>query len=208
MNLLIVGIILALSVGLVYISYRIYSEKIFNIYTKQGEHAVHAAVGMVSSDIVENFRKEIMSEEFRKIRAEALAADDENIIREWMHTRPSFFDTFGVFYDPDKLPDNLTDEKQSLYIDYENVLAWLDEIINLFDIKIAYLQFIDDDKIINLADPGKDLFDIGTIEEQSETLNLRIWSICPAPFIKQKMAGCALPITCLWKPIPEQPPGS
>ena len=165
MNILIIGIILALSAGLVYASYHIYSDKIIDIYLNQGEMALRISTEWLTPDLIENFRSQIMSDEFRDIRDKAIAANDENIIREWMHTRPSIY---GNNLPPDtqnKPNAAVTAEQTDLYTDYEYIISLLQETSYLFDTRVTYVKYPEQNSVINIADPEMDLFSLAAVDE-------------------------------------------
>ena len=169
MNLLIIFIILLVSVGLVGISYHVHSQKIASFYYAQAEHAAQAAKDMIIHEFVEHLKEEITSEEFQKIRAEALAANDEEIIRNWMLSRPSCLDTRqSETFVTDIIMYGGNAEDISLYSEYESLIGNLEDTIALFDINYAYIGVFSEDRLIIIADPSEPLFSIGTPAQEQD----------------------------------------
>ena len=169
MNLLIVSIILTVSVGLVLISSHFYSRKVTEYYFTQAELAAQAARDQILPDFAENLWNGVNTDEFRRVREEAVAAGDESLIMTWMRSRPS-----GVFPNDDndgnaheELPDPEKEkEYDDLYGDYEVLISVLKECVRLFDITSAYIQHDENRVTYNLADPDEPLFKIGMVEDQ------------------------------------------
>ena len=87
LNLLIISVILLVTVGLVLISYRIYSKRISEYYLSQIESAAQSAKEEILPDMVANFWNEINTDDFIKVHEAALAERDETLIRDWMISR-------------------------------------------------------------------------------------------------------------------------
>ena len=173
LNLLIVSVILLVTGGLVWISYRIYSSKINEYYLSQSKLAAEAAKEKIIPEMAANLWNEINTNEFRKIREEALAAGDESLIQNWMISRPSFlyaYEPFGIIVDLDSYEDVVDQDRMSeqdnLYKDYQMLINALKECVKLFDITDIYIQYDDNKITYNLVDPAEDLFYIGSVEEQ------------------------------------------
>ncbi len=173
LNLLIVSIILLVTGGLVFISYRVYSTKISEHFVEQALSAAQAAKEEILPEFVKHFWDEINTDDFRKVREEALSTNDENMILNWMRSRMSIFADPMVFFlqvDSDsyeEIKDNSqTPEMGNLYFDYYIMLEALKEYIRLFDIADAYIQYDVDGVTYNLIDPNENLLYIGSTETQ------------------------------------------
>ena len=175
LNLLIAVVILLLSTGLMWISYRVYSDKINAVYIQQVERAAKAAGNELVPDYVRYFWDEINTDSFREIRAEAIQAGDENMIRDWLISRPSWFysERFPkeweeyVLFEETSAADGSSerDMEMTLYYDYQILTDMLESFMEDFDISVAYLQFDEDGVTYNLMDPQENLFYIGSVEE-------------------------------------------
>ena len=87
LNILIISIILAISLGLMMTSYRSYSRKVEEFCYARTEEAA-AIVSRSGGALMEDFRNVISSDEFRQVRKRAVAENDEEIIREWLKSKP------------------------------------------------------------------------------------------------------------------------
>lgn len=173
MNLLVICIILLVSGGLIYISYRFYSQRINNLYIGQVDRAAKAANDDIFPDAVDHLWKEINTDEFRKVYDEAVASNDENLILEWMKSRPSVYDSIDAELmhpdseaDEEMIEDLIKLEVDTLYTDYQDISQTLENCLKLFDISDAYIQYDEDGVTYNLVDPNENLFYIGTIEPE------------------------------------------
>lgn len=171
-NILIVFIILMTSGGLVWISYRVYSKRINDYYLGQVELAAQLAKEDILPEMVDHLWHEINTEEFRNIRREALKANDESLIQNWMISRPSALENATVFnfeiyagsYD-DASDQNAPQLKDNLYTDYYWMSQTLLECKRLFNVSFAYIQRDENKITYNLIDPDEDLLYIGSTEE-------------------------------------------
>ena len=173
LNLLIVSIILLITGGLVFFSYRVYSEKISELFIEQAVTAAEAAKEELIPDLVRHFWNEINTDEFRNVRENALKENNEKLISDWMHSRPSGMaigrisniqvdiDTVEDVVDQARGKDNL-----DLYLDYEMMNHALKECQRLFNISDVYIQHDENSVTYNLIDPAESLFYIGSVEEQ------------------------------------------
>ena len=173
LNLLIVSIILLITGGLVFFSYRVYSKKISELFIEQSVSAAEAAKEEIIPDMVKHFWDEINTDEFRKVRENALKENDEKMIADWMHSRPSGMNTkrnSNIQVDIDTVEDVVDQarlqDKLNLYYDYEMMISALEECQRLFNISEAYIQYDENGVTYNLFDPGESLFYIGSVEEQ------------------------------------------
>ena len=171
LNLLIVSIILLVTGGLVFISYRVYSKKISEHYIEQSKLAAQAAKEETIPEFVKHFWDEIDTDNFRKIREEALSANDEDMILNWMRSRPSAFSNtansdFHLGIDSyEEIIDNIQKPNMgSLYFDYQMMIGVLNECERLFFIDDIYIQYDKNGVTYNLVDPSENLFYIGSIE--------------------------------------------
>ncbi len=168
MYFLIVGIILIVSFGLVLVSYRIYSDRIDRDYFEQAERAANAVKEDLPEPVVLYLWDMINTEEFRTVREEAIAANDEQIIRDWMISKPGW-DIRDM--DPQSplviefLEDDEYKESISLYGDYLYLTHKISRNTEHFDIDVAYLQHNENGVTWNLADPSENLLYVGSIEE-------------------------------------------
>lgn len=165
LNILLVVCLLLIASGLVAITYSVYCRKVDSVYFTQAERALEDVLNNhVPWDYTANLRRMIDTDEFRKVRARAVASNDEQIIKDWMLEQPSNNMVEG-YIDPDF--SQITEEERilySLYGDYDTLVGWGladSEAIFGFDF---YIQYVVDGVTYNLADPDMSLMDIGTAE--------------------------------------------
>lgn len=165
LNILLVVCLLLIASGLVAITYSVYCRKVDSVYLTQAERALEDVLyNHVPWDYTANLRRMIDTDEFRKVRARAVASNDEQIIKDWMLEQPSNNMVEG-YIDPDF--SQITEEERilySLYGDYDTLVGWGltdSEAIFGFDF---YIQYVVDGVTYNLADPDMSLMDIGTAE--------------------------------------------
>ena len=90
LNTVLIVSILVISLGLVAITYGVYCRKVDSFYFDQAQRAVNAAAeDYTSCRYVEHLWEVVKTDEFRAVRERALAAKDEQIIRDWMLQKPS-----------------------------------------------------------------------------------------------------------------------
>ena len=87
LNIMIVAVILAVSAGLVITGYRAHCNKVDEFYFERCEEAAVTASkngGYMIADIWDA----VSTDGFRQVRERAVAQNAEEIIREWMRSRP------------------------------------------------------------------------------------------------------------------------
>lgn len=171
LDIMLIACILAIALGFVRITYGVYCRKVDSKYFERAERAVIDIVYNHTPDgFSANLRKMIDTDEFREVRTRAVAANDEQIIEDWMLEKPSDNVIEGRV-----APDfsQLTEEEKvqyTLYGDYLTLITWtLPDAEDIFDVDV-YIQYVVDGVTYNLADPDMSLLDIGTAEEPIEAL--------------------------------------
>ena len=161
LNLLLISVILLITIGLVLISYRVYSITISEHFITQTEMAAQAAKEEILPELVRHLWKEINTDEFRKIREKAINENDEDIIRNWMMSKPSGIIILAA--SADRIDLDVMDldnpyQSDNLYTDYQLMADQLNELTILFEIADAYIQYDVNDITLNLVDPAENLF--------------------------------------------------
>ena len=152
LNLLIVAMILITSVGLVISSYYVHSRQIKRIYYSQTELAAKRMSELIMPEESASFWDAINNDEFRSLRARALAEKNSELIREWMDQQPSFFG--------DEYPE------YSLLDDYESICDTLLNAASDYRMQDIYIQYMENGVTYNLIDPVEDIFYIGSVEPE------------------------------------------
>ena len=161
LNAIIVISILLVSIGLLFISYYKYCEKVDSLYYDKAERAsVAISESYVAFDTILHLWNTFSSEEFRSVRERAIAEDNDKIIEDWMKSNTLRIDeryaTLGDI------------EVNSIYDEYTFYARILSEAKNTFGLKSAYLEYVDNGVSYNLVDPDISLREIGTVEEPIE----------------------------------------
>ncbi len=166
LNILVITSILIVSIGLIVISYTIYSNEVESLYFDKVERAASAvSEGYVSFDDIQYLWETFNTDEFREVRQRAIEADDDEIIKDWMRNTYPKRDpmTQGI--------ENMTEEEKeslSLYNDYYFFNNNLRGAKETFGLKSVYIQYVEDGVTYNLIDPDESLRNIGTIEPPIE----------------------------------------
>ena len=88
LGLLLIGSILAVAMGLMLISYYFFCQRADARFNRAMESAVVAAAANVEPRVIKNYWSEINTDEFRAVHERAVAANDEQIIVDWMKSLP------------------------------------------------------------------------------------------------------------------------
>ena len=169
MNLILVSIILLISGGLLWISYRIYANRVDTYYYEQAVSAAKSARDRITPEVVLNIWKQTHTDEFRAVRDAAKAADDERMIRNWMAGRPSgLIDVSESELWVDDVPVEFQDEYGenafSLWWDFDMICEQLQDCMNLFNITGIRIQYEENHVTYNIVDPSEPLFTIASVE--------------------------------------------
>ncbi|MCR5137349.1 MAG: hypothetical protein K6C12_09655, partial [Oscillospiraceae bacterium] len=175
LNVLVIGNILAVAVGLMAISYYIFCQRVDDNYNISLERAADACANNIDGEELEFFWKAIDSDAFREVYELAVKANDEEIIKEWLQSKPGWF---AVYYAEEESAERdeleigedaqAEDLSWSLLDDYQQLLYALQAIIDYFDVDSAYYQIDVDGVTYNIADPNETLFYVGTAEAPIE----------------------------------------
>ena len=175
LNIMLIAGILLVSVGLVLITYRLHCRKVDSFYSEQAERALSAASeDFTAYDILEYLKDKINTDAFRAVRERAVAANDEQVIRDWMLETPSTYKQMFMDMNMETSDDGAATieyDTDSLYGDYEYLSHMLSRVKKLFDIKSVYIQYDLNGVTYTLVDPDESLLVIGSVEEPIEALS-------------------------------------
>ena len=170
LNVLVIGNILAIALGLMLISYYFFCQRVDERFEGQIQRAAEACAENVFPGMIRNLWNEVNTDEFRALRERAEATDDETLIRSWMDSRPSWFlleegNTmfWGVVPEADDASTVLT-----LYDDYDLISNELAVLKQYLSVDGAYCQTVVDGVTYNLVDPDEKLYCVGSVEEPIE----------------------------------------
>ncbi len=143
LNVLILAITILLAGGLTVIAYQVNSERVDRYYKQTTSEAASAIAAFVDGDFLAHFKESIDSADFQKLRYDAVEAENEGMIRQWLVDQ-------GLY-------DNFMKISEELVLYREKL-----------DAKYIYLQSLQGNISINLIDPDEDLLYIGSIEISPE----------------------------------------
>jgi len=166
LNILMIGSILAVAVGLMGISYFFFCQRVDHKYDQQLLNAASACAENVDPEVLDYFFHSIHTDEFLDVREGALGAGDQTIIEDWLRGRPGWYEVSILGADPDAADSNDDSLTWSLLDDYQILCDGLKAIKGFLDVDAAYYQYVEDGVTYNIADPDENLFYIGTQEEQ------------------------------------------
>lgn len=171
LNILLIACILLTSVGLMLITYQVHSRKVDSFYFEQAERAAFEVTGELPYKYASHLMEIIGTDEFQAVRGQALAANDEQILIDWMREQPPVDYELIYFEAEDPLLDHDGDLLYSLYGNYKTLIQLLSKVRDLFGLESAYLQYYKDGITYTLADPEEGLFAIGAPEENVEAFS-------------------------------------
>ena len=161
--ILIILSIVTVSVALLYTCYSTFSDNVDKAYQNRTGKAAIAGSAFIPSDVLEHFWQTIRSEEYLRTKKEAVAAGDEEILLQWMRSRPGFISEIsGAEEDPGP------EEDYSLYDEFSMLNLKCGQIRDTFEVADAYVQKTVNGVTYNVIDPNEDVFYVGSIEEQME----------------------------------------
>ena len=132
LNIVLIACILLIAVGLLQISYIIFSRKVDSLYFDDARNATSAAANYyLPFDMLKPLWDAINTDEYREVRARAVAAGDGQIIRDWMTGQPAPPDFWYI-------PDG---DDQNLYGMYRSVCDdSMADIVETYNVNRAYVQ--------------------------------------------------------------------
>ncbi|MBR2532202.1 MAG: SpoIIE family protein phosphatase [Lachnospiraceae bacterium] len=169
LNLVTIIMILAVSAGLLFISYFIQAKRVSNHYYEHSQEVAVNAAGLIEGRMARHMKECVDTEEFARVREKAVSSGDESLIIDWMKQKPGYLVNESVFRV--MLEDPSYDESKrilySLYADYDNMCDYLSLIMNDSEITYAYLQYIKDGVFYTLADPDLGPLGVGKPDEDN-----------------------------------------
>ena len=176
LNALVIGNILAVALGLMAISYYVFCQRVDDKNYSSIDRAAVACANNIAPEVIKFFWDSVNTDEFREVRDRAEKADDEQIIQDWLESKPGWDYTYYYeeqdFQDGDEFQSDeetaAYDEGWTLMYDYQQLQYSLMAIEEYFDVDSAYYQVDVDGVAYNIADPREPLFYIGTAEEPIE----------------------------------------
>ena len=162
LSLLIVGVVLLVAAGLLLISYYVFCETTDERLYRSMESACNNAEEVLTDSILWDLREAFLSEEYQALRAQAVEAGDESMIRSWMAQ------TAGTYLmdEWDSNTEELVANGYTIEWEYGAVYEWLAAIRENFGMDTMYLQYDVDGVTYNLIDADEGIFWPGSIERE------------------------------------------
>ena len=143
LNGLILAIVLVLSIGLAAFAYHVNSERVNKYYMQTTSHAASAIAAFVDGDKTEQLLNAIKTDEFTAIREEALEADGDQMIIDWLQER-------------------------GLYQTYTSMRKMLAIYRQKLGAEFVYIQSLENNYSINIVDPDEAVLYTGSLEPTPE----------------------------------------
>ena len=170
LNALVISGILLVALGLMGISYYTFCRRVDERYEASLKKAADACANNVDADELRYFWNAVNTEEFRSVHDRAEAEKNEQLIEDWLKSKP------GWYYDNPEVTDANRKENGeplspeefaaiwSLWADYEQIQYSLQGIVDYLEADTAYYQYADGLTTYNIADTDEGLLYIGTVE--------------------------------------------
>lgn len=167
LNILIIGMILLVSSGLVAISYQTYCKKIDSIYFEQIERLARLCSSDVSGEFVDMLVDVVMTEEFQTVRAQAEEKQDPSVLLSWLKEQSCKYESATSLVATDsETGEEIEQQDQYIAADtlYDSLYQLIREMRDIYDVRSVYIQFDRDGVTYNLVDSFGDLLKMGTVE--------------------------------------------
>ena len=166
LNLITILIILFMMIGLVTITYHIQDKELHSKYYLAATSAAHSTADNISVEAIERLISQVRTEDFLKVREEAVRENDQSIISDWLNSRNGGFLTDELF---DEIKADSSIASDSLYLisamyNYNLLITDLDIPLRNPEIKYAYLQYMENGVTYNLVDRDLGLMGVGSVE--------------------------------------------
>ncbi len=143
LDALILTIAFILTSGLAAIAYHVHSDRIDRHFKQTTAQAAATVASFMDGDFTQTLLDAIQTEDFKRVRAEAVAAGDESLIREWL-------------------------EGRGLYQTFSETMEVLRTYKEKLEVLFIYLQSVNGNSSVNLWDPDEGLLYLGSIEVSAE----------------------------------------
>ena len=167
LNLLIIAIVLALSVGLIVIAYNANSRRVDKMFQDRAEHALNNFREDYVPEVARYLWQMMQTDGFKDARRRAVEANDPSILKDWMSSVPDHEGDLGA-QDGVYVLENDEEVPTSLYGSCRMVQYSLQTTARVYGLMAAYLQYEENGVTYNLIDSEEDLLYIGSIEPTSE----------------------------------------
>ena len=139
LNALILAIIVILAGGLAAIAYHVNSQRVDQYFKQTTAQDASAVAVFMDGDYLQTLLDAVQTEEFSQLRASALEAEDEQIVRDWL-------------------------EQKGLYERFSQTMETLRIYQEKLNVRFIYIQSVQGNASVNLCDPDEDLLYLGSME--------------------------------------------
>ena len=139
LNALILAIIVILAGGLAAIAYHVNSQRVDQYFKQTTAQDASAVAVFMDGDYLQTLLDAVQTEEFSQLRASALEAEDEQIVRDWL-------------------------EQKGLYDQFSQTMETLRIYQEKLNVRFIYIQSVQGNASVNLCDPDEDLLYLGSME--------------------------------------------
>ena len=94
LNALVIGNILAVALGLMAISYYVFCQRVDDKNYSSLDRAAVACANNIAPEVIKFFWDSVNTDEFREVRDRAEKADNEQIIKDWLESKPGWDYTY------------------------------------------------------------------------------------------------------------------
>lgn len=158
-HIIVIALVIVHSVLLVSICYRAYCNKVDDYSFSRTEHAAQILT-YTSPEPIENLWQQINTDEFRQIREDAIDADDETIIANWMREKPGVYADL-MTYEYSDHSASTPGEGSTLYDDYTLLSGLCGEYAEILEMEDIYVLYEEGGISYNLVDPDESLLYLG-----------------------------------------------
>ena len=139
LNALLLAIIVILAGGLAAIAYHVNSQRVDQYFKQTTAQDASAVAVFMDGDYLQTLLDAVQTEEFSQLRASALEAEDEQIVRDWL-------------------------EQKGLYERFSQTMETLRIYQEKLNVRFIYIQSVQGNASVNLCDPDEDLLYLGSME--------------------------------------------
>ncbi|MBP5163741.1 MAG: SpoIIE family protein phosphatase [Spirochaetales bacterium] len=166
LNLITIVILLVMMVGLVTITYRAQDSELHSKYFLAASNAATTTAENISVDAIKRLLDVVRTDEFEKVRVQAIRENNSQIIIDWMSAQNGGILSDESFNEIKADPSITIDQLyllSSIY-NYNLLITDLDIPLRNYEIKYAYLQYMENGVTFNLVDKDLGPLGIGSIE--------------------------------------------
>ena len=160
LNAIVVAAILVVSVGLVGIAFRVYCERVDEVYEDRLADAHESGDYLVDTGAIAFLWDSIQTDEFSQIHEQAVAAQDDSIVSDWLESQE-----IDVYWEGEDTSSHLIGYYENLLNLFKDHISYLEYIQSTANVTSAYIQVMKDGVTYTLIDPELGYLGLGEIED-------------------------------------------